>query len=315
MEHLIAAGDTDAAARQISASAMTMHFRGQTSTVERWLATFDQAVFEKRPPFAVAAAWIHILNGRPAEADRMADIADRTEHHGRPGRWFGLVHLSTRDPACGHGTQRAARCFDQRKACGIPRAAGEPLASHCPVHARLDPPAAGQHPGRGRKLWQGRCGDLARCVATGHGRVWPSAHHWRCAGETSRPLTITSGRQRPCSPRVGTARCSHALLVHAVSARIAIKAGDQERGRESLVRAQLVRPLANHSAPWFSVDALLELCRAYLAVSDPAGAQQTLREAERIIRRRPGLGTLTADLVTARKLSKARRPRWPAHRA
>ena len=34
----------------------------------------------------------------------------------------------------------------------------------------------------------------------------------------------------------------------------------------------------------------------------PAGAQQALREAERIIRRRPALGTLTADLVTARKL-------------
>jgi LuxR family maltose regulon positive regulatory protein len=32
------------------------------------------------------------------------------------------------------------------------------------------------------------------------------------------------------------------------------------------------------------------------------GANQTLREAERIIRRRPPWGTLTADLVTARKL-------------
>jgi LuxR family maltose regulon positive regulatory protein len=85
-------------------------------------------------------------------------------------------------------------------------------------------------------------------------------------------------------------------------ARISIHLGDQVRGREGLVRAQLVRPLANHSAPWFSVDALLELCRAYLALSDPAGAQQTLREAERIIRRRPALGTLTSDLVTARKL-------------
>jgi len=94
----------------------------------------------------------------------------------------------------------------------------------------------------------------------------------------------------------------HALPVHAISARIAIRAGDQERGRESLVRAQLIRPLANHAAPWFSVEALLELCRSYLALSDPAGAQQTLREAERIVRRRPALGTLTADLVTARGL-------------
>jgi LuxR family maltose regulon positive regulatory protein len=90
------------------------------------------------------------------------------------------------------------------------------------------------------------------------------------------------------------------LFVHAISARIAIQRGDFDRGRESLVRAQLVRPLANHAAAWLSVDALLNLCRAYLAVSDPAGAQLALREAETIVRRRPSLGTLSAQLVEVR---------------
>jgi ATP/maltotriose-dependent transcriptional regulator MalT len=75
----------DAAARQISGSALTMYMRGQTSTVERWLASFDQAAFERRPPLAVSAAWIHILSGRAGQAERMADIADRGDHHGRPG--------------------------------------------------------------------------------------------------------------------------------------------------------------------------------------------------------------------------------------
>jgi LuxR family maltose regulon positive regulatory protein len=90
------------------------------------------------------------------------------------------------------------------------------------------------------------------------------------------------------------------LFVHAISARISIQRGDFDRGRPSLIQAQLLRPLANHAAPWLSVDALLNLSRAYLAVSDPAGAQLVLREAEHIIRRRPALGTLTNQLVEVR---------------
>ena len=92
-----------------------------------------------------------------------------------------------------------------------------------------------------------------------------------------------------------------ALLVYAVRARVAIQRGDEAAAREHLVRAQLVRPLATHAAPWLSVDALLELARAYLAVSDPAGAQQVIREAEQVVRRRPGLGTLVGELVELRR--------------
>ena len=43
-----------------------------------------------------------------------------------------------------------------------------------------------------------------------------------------------------------------------------------------------MRPLASHAAPWISVEALLHLARAYLGMSDPAGAQIALREAEQI---------------------------------
>ena len=85
--------------------------------------------------------------------------------------------------------------------------------------------------------------------------------------------------------------------MNAVAARVAIQVGDLPRARERLVLAQLARPSASTVAPWFSVDALLELARAYLAVSDPAGAQVAVREADRIARRRPGLGTLATQLV------------------
>ena len=92
-----------------------------------------------------------------------------------------------------------------------------------------------------------------------------------------------------------------ALAVLAVNARIEAHRGDIDRARELLVEAQLVRPLASHAGPWLSVAALLDLARAYLAVSDPAGAQMALREAEQIVRRRPALGTLTDELIEIRK--------------
>jgi len=91
------------------------------------------------------------------------------------------------------------------------------------------------------------------------------------------------------------------LVLHAVVARVAIQEGDLPTARESLVRAQLVRPLANHAIPWFSVYSLLHLARAYLAMAEPAGAQIVLREAEQIVRRRPALGVLTDELLDLRR--------------
>ena len=55
-----------------------------------------------------------------------------------------------------------------------------------------------------------------------------------------------------------------------------------------------------YGVPWFSVHALLELARAYLAASDPAGAQVALRQAEQIVRHRPALGVLTDQLLDLR---------------
>ncbi len=77
--------------------------------------------------------------------------------------------------------------------------------------------------------------------------------------------------------------------------------GDVDGARRDLVRAQRVRPLASHATPWLSVGGLLELARAYLAVSDAAGAQVAVREAEQIIRRRPSLGILVVELCDLRQ--------------
>jgi LuxR family maltose regulon positive regulatory protein len=94
------------------------------------------------------------------------------------------------------------------------------------------------------------------------------------------------------------------VLVHAVTARVAIHRGDLRRGREELVHAQLVRPLASYALPSTAVVALLEVARAYLAIADPAGAASALAEAEGVLRRRPGLGVLGAQVGELRRQSR-----------
>jgi LuxR family maltose regulon positive regulatory protein len=93
------------------------------------------------------------------------------------------------------------------------------------------------------------------------------------------------------------------VLVHAVAARVALHRGDLARGREELVHAQLVRPLASYALPSTAVVGLLEVARAYLSIADPAGARSAVAEAERIAHRRPGLGVLVEQLTELRRRS------------
>jgi LuxR family maltose regulon positive regulatory protein len=98
---------------------------------------------------------------------------------------------------------------------------------------------------------------------------------------------------------LGTAAST--ALVHAVAARVAFHHGDLAHGREELVHAQLVRPLASHALPTTVIVGLLEVARAYLAIADPAGAGSAVAEAERILRRRPDLGVLGEQLAEIRE--------------
>lgn len=88
--------------------------------------------------------------------------------------------------------------------------------------------------------------------------------------------------------------------MHAVCARAAIHRGDIAGGREELIHAQLVRPLASYALPWMAVGALIELARAHLAIADTAGARIVVTEAEAVVRRRPDLGQLVQRLVELR---------------
>ena len=93
---------------------------------------------------------------------------------------------------------------------------------------------------------------------------------------------------------------AQALLTYAIGARVALHRGDLDGARADLVQAQLVRPVGQ-ALPWMTILALTHIARAYIALSDAAGARQAIREAEDLVRRQPMVGSLTTELLATRR--------------
>jgi LuxR family maltose regulon positive regulatory protein len=84
-------------------------------------------------------------------------------------------------------------------------------------------------------------------------------------------------------------------LVDAVAARVALHEGDLAAGKEHLARAQRLRGDVTHAIPFLAVELRLELARAFLALTDSAGARSMLRELESLFALRRDLGVLRHD--------------------
>ena len=65
--------------------------------------------------------------------------------------------------------------------------------------------------------------------------------------------------------------------------------------RRELVHAQRLRPALTYALPYLAVQARIELARVYLGLDDPAAARTLMREADEVLRVRPGLGVLAAE--------------------
>jgi LuxR family transcriptional regulator, maltose regulon positive regulatory protein len=297
--HALDGGHVDDAARLVTAAALPTYFGGQPATLDGWLHALPVPVFSRHPPLAVIAAWVHLINGRPAAADAMADLAEHASFEGLPG-----------DGAASFESQRAMlRAAMNRRG---PR----------DMLANAELAVAQEHPDslwRSNALWllasayllQGATGqaDALYAEAIAAGPQSPGAATTSMAAQASIAMAhgdwgVAARRVRESQALLEAAQLEemvNSLLTRAVAARVAIHAGDLVRGREELVRAQLIRPLASHGLPWYSVHALVEIARAHLAISDAAGAQVVVREAEQILRRRPAQGVLSAQLGEVRR--------------
>jgi LuxR family transcriptional regulator, maltose regulon positive regulatory protein len=302
VEHAIASGDVDAAARLVEEVTLQTYLLGHGDRLERWLASFEDEAFERRPTLAVGAALVHALSGRPEAAEHLADIVERSTFTGVPANGSASFESA-------RAILRAAMVRggpDDAVANGVFAVAAEGPAS--PWRTLAHEALALGHVLRGEASTADAVLAAAVEAAPDSGSYGFYALALRASLAMARRDWHAATRYaREAHGRFGRMQfdaVASSVLVHAVAARVAIHHGDLVRGREELVHAQLVRPLASYALPSTAVVALLEVARAYLSIADPAGAGTAVAEAERILSRRPALGILREQLAELRERSR-----------
>lgn len=296
IEHAVAAGDVDDVARLVGTFALPFFRSGRVVTVERWFKSFDEPeLLERYPTVAAFGAWVHALRGRPDDADRFAYALEHTSVEGpmpdgsqstRP--WAAMV----RALLCHHGIEEmradAEAALEELSPSSFWRSSALLVLGVGTLYA----------------------GDLEQAEeileqaaegATGSGAVYTGlvAH--------SELALLALDRRDPERAEFELAQAREfledqpledyvpAVLYLAASARLALTYGQAASARKFLVSAMRMRAYLSRAIPWFAVRTLLELARAHLNLADVDGARTLIREADDVIRHRPGLGTLTQE--------------------
>ena len=294
IDHAQAAGDYDRVARLILKLQNPVWASGRVETVRRWMEWLkDLTAAEHYGAIAAHGSLIFALLGQTAEAERWATAAERAvpagilpdgstmeatlaymrANLGRDGvsamrrdariAWEGL------NPASPY---RMPMLFTEGTSYlleGDP-AQAEPILAHTLDLATH----AGILPFVGMVLAQ-QCGVAAE------------RNDWsQVTALAKRAATIVEDGQ------LGDYWTS--ALVYAWASRAALHEGNVARARFYLGRASRLRPLLTYALPVVSVQALLEMARAYITLADPGGAAAVLAQAHGILQQRPDLGALPA---------------------
>jgi LuxR family transcriptional regulator, maltose regulon positive regulatory protein len=312
LEYFIAAGDVDEVSRLVGTLWLPVYWQGRVATLLRWLGWLeDQGGIEEHPMVAVQASLLSAAMGRPAEAERWADVVDHCYYDaGRPAdpsaeAWSTVL----RAILCRHGPARMLA--DAQEA--VRRFAAEGVVTPSPMFyegvARV---VSGDLDGGDARfelaiqVAEQTAAHEIRAGALGERSLIAMARNQWEQGEDLARRALTALRQ------AGLDSSYTAPLVRAAQARLAIHRGDTLAARHKLVQAQRTRPLLTYALPHFAVQARIELIRAQLALADPAGARTLLREIDEVLRRRPDLGTLVGEAEALRtRLSAERLPGTP----
>jgi LuxR family maltose regulon positive regulatory protein len=290
--HAQQAGDADRVARLVLKLANPVWKSGRLDTVLRWMDWFAaHDVIQDHPAVAVHGALIYALIGRAGDAERWATAAERTMFTGL------LPDGNTMDGTLAY--LRALLCRDGLD--GMRRDA----------HQALDG-LSSTSPYRSAMLHALGAADLLQ------GRPQEAEVYFKRAVDEA-----TSGGQTPFLPLLMVERGIVAMelgerdeaealatkalamvrdgqfddywtsaLVFAWAAEMAARRGDLGQARVCAARAARLRPLLTYALPVVSVQALLELARAYVALGDVGGARAALRQIQDIHHHRRDLGSL-----------------------
>ena len=314
LEYYIAAKDVGTAGRLVEELTLPTYRAGRVTTLQRWFGWLeDQDGIAGHPMAAVWAAILAARSGRPAEADRWADVVDRWQHRTEaevqpdssvvPG-WAAVL----RALLCRHGVKQMSTDADE--AARRLTAAGV-VAPVVPLLRGIAQVLDGDLDAGDASFETAiSIGDVGApdvlVVALCERALLAMAHHeWGPAGDLA-------GQARAVLHQGGIEDSYVTPLVCAAQARVHMHRGDTAAARQQLVDAQRLRPVLSYALPYLAVQARIELVRVHLALADTAGAKTLMREIDGVLKRRPGLGTLVSDAQALRvRLTQERGPNVP----
>ncbi len=292
LEYSIAAGDVDTVARLVQSLWLPTDRQGRITTHQRWLRWLDdRGGIEGHPMVAVWASLTAADTGRPAEAERWADVVDQWQYGDatRPDdplaeAWAAVL----RAVSCRRGMEQMRADADE---------AAEGFTT-----ANFVAPVAPLTQGLAHML----AGDLAGAdtffqdAASAAGEV--GAHKTLMEALSERSLLAMAhgewGRAEVLAGQAGAVMRRtgiEVLLTCVAQARAAWHRGDIPTARQELIGAQRLRSMATYAIPHVAVQTRIELIRVHLALADMAGARTLMREIDELLKRRPDLGTLVGE--------------------
>jgi len=306
LEYSIAAGDVDTAARLVEELWQPVYRQARITTLQRWFEWLeDRGGIDRHPLAAAYASQLAASIGRPAEAERWADVTDRLQAQdaARPGDSFAEAQASvTRALLCRHGVEQMRADADE---------AARKLTKSGVVR-----PVAGALQGLARVL----AGDLdgadaffEETIRVGGDIGAPDVTAISLAERALVAMTRNQWSQAEILAGQACAVLRQAgfedALICAVQARVTLHRGDAAAARQELVTAQRVRPLLTYAQPHLAVQARIELTRVHLALGDIAAARTLMREIDDLLEHRPDLGTLVGEAEALQvRLSQERTP-------
>ncbi|HEU4400002.1 MAG TPA: LuxR C-terminal-related transcriptional regulator [Actinomycetota bacterium] len=295
IDHAQAAGDIDRVARLVLEVMQPVWASGRVDTVLRWMEWFeDRRLIERYPAVAVHGALIFALIGRPAKAERWAAAAERAPPAGR------LPDGSTMESHLAY--LRALLCRDgvagMRRDATLAFQGLSPLSPYraTMLHTEGLSYLLEGEPDRADPILAQALDTATDVGALPLAAVVLAERCILAVGRDDWPAAVALSEQALSILRDGDFEDYWtSALVYAWAARAAIHRGDAAAAREHVIRATRLRPLLTYALPVVSVQALLELARAYLALADPGGARAVLRQVSDILQQRPDLGVLPAE--------------------
>jgi LuxR family maltose regulon positive regulatory protein len=296
LEYSIAAGDIGVAAALVEQLGVSAHRQGRFTTLQRWFGWLDDhGGMDGHPMVAVLAALFSAMMGRPAGAERWADVVDRWQYQdgAQPDAPQAKAHAAIlRALMCRSGveqlladaTDAVRRCAQENIATPAPalyRGLGLLLRGDLDSADELFAAAvsAGEEAGAHETL------AVALCERS---LVAAARADWSRAGFLARQARAVLYQARIEESYATPLVC--AGLAHA-----ALRRNDITAARQELVGAQRLRHLLTYAMPQFAVQARIHLATAHLALDDLAGAKTLMQEIDGLLRRRPDLGTLTDE--------------------